>query len=157
MKHNKEFKDWYKYSVKLEKCVKALREKIKKLELDMADCTQKNLTLRKQNANLYGLNKKLVLNIKSLKKKIVEIKERYNKKIKKAQKFGVDALEMTLPRFDTELTYDYARDSTEGYVDDFNSNDSYDPDKHKNDFRAYKVSKPSRMMTIQDEDANKDH
>lgn len=138
LKHNKEFKDWYKYSIKLEKSIRALRIKIKDLEDDLADCTNKNQALRKQNANLYSLNKKMVSHTKSLKKKIVEIKERYNKKIQKAQKFGINALEMTIPRFDTEMTQDFRHDSINDDFDDFNSNDSYDPDRPKSNIQAYK-------------------
>lgn len=78
-------------------------------------------------------------NIKSLKKKIVEIKEKYNRRVKKAQKYGVDELEMTMPRFDTELTEDYRQDTYGGDFDDFNSNDSYDPDRRtsSNAYRTY--------------------
>lgn len=78
LKHNKEFKDWYKYSIKLETSVKSLRARIKVLEDDLEDCNNKNQNLRKQNANLYSLNKKLMVNIKDLKQKIVDTKERYN-------------------------------------------------------------------------------
>jgi hypothetical protein len=35
LKHNKEFKDWYKYSIMLEKSVKSLRSRIKVLEEDL--------------------------------------------------------------------------------------------------------------------------
>lgn len=140
LKHNKEFKDWYKYSIKLEKSIKALRNKIKCLEDDMAECNSKNQNLRKQNSNLYTLNKKLVSNVKGLKKKIVEVKERYNKRVKKAQQFGVGALEMTIPRFETDITSDYRQDTLENKdFDDFNSNDSYDPDRLAHGLRAYKT------------------
>jgi hypothetical protein len=139
LKHNKEFKDWYSYSKMLEKSIIALQQKIKNLESDSQSCTEKNLALRAQNANLYKLNKKLVVNIKMLKKKIVEVKEKYNKRVQKAQKFGINNLEMTLPRFETEHTYDYGGDSFEkdAYIDDFNSQDSYGPEILTQDIRAY--------------------
>jgi len=149
LKHNKEFKDWYKYAIKLEKSIKTLRSKIKTIEIDMDDCRHKNIQLRKQNTNLYILNKKLVSNTKLLKKKIIELKEKYNKRVKRAQKFGVDALEMTIPRFDTDVTYDYTKDDlAKDYIDDFNSNDSYDPDKLKNGVIAYKRFDKSKTVTL---------
>lgn len=156
LKQNKEFKDWYAYSKMLERSIKALRVKIKNHELDLASCTEKNLALRKQNANLYGLNKKLVHNTKMLKKKIVEIKERYNKRVTKAKRFGVNALEMTIPRFETEITYNYGGDGfdKEGYIDDFNSQDSYDQDKFKNEYRAYKDSSGMKMTITEEDLAN---
>lgn len=58
LKHNKEFKDWYKYSTKLETSVKSLRARIKVLEDDIEECNSKNHKLRGQNSNLYMLNKK---------------------------------------------------------------------------------------------------
>lgn len=113
------------------------------------NAVNKNLQLRKQNSNLYGLNRKLVLTTKSLKKKIIELKERYNKKIKKAQKFGLDTLEMTIPRFDTEMTYDLSKeDIPKEYLDDFNSNDSYEEPKAKNQISAYKNYGKSRTLLI---------
>lgn len=155
LKHNKEFKDWYKYSITLEKSIRALREKIKNLEDDLAECNKKNQALHKQNSNLYTLNRKLVSSTKSLKKKIVEIKERYNKRVKKAQKFGINALEMTIPRFETEVTYDYAKDALGDEFDDFNSQESYDPDKARDAYSAYKTNYLSKQLSVEStEDRN---
>lgn len=154
LKHNKEFKDWYKYATKLELSVKSLRKKIKDLETEMDECSQKNVQLRKQNSNLYALNRKLVLTTKSLKKKIVEMKERYNKKIKKAQKFGLDTLEMTIPRFDTDVTYDYStNDIPKEYMDEFNSNDSYGDAAFRMQTNAYESSKKSKTLLIDEGEA----
>lgn len=148
LKHNKEFKDWYKYATKLELSVKSLRKKIKTFETEMDECSKKNLQLRKQNSNLYALNKKLMLHTKSLKKKIVEIKDRYNKN-KERRKFGLDTLEMTMPRFDTEITYDYSReDFPKEYLDDFNSNDSYEDPTTKKQISAYKNFNKSKTLII---------
>lgn len=138
LKHNKEFKDWYKYSIKLEKSIKALREKIKCLETDSEECNNKNTTLRKQNANLYSLNCKLVKNVKMLSRKIVEVKEKYNRRVKRARQFGVNALEMTMPKFETEFSEDYRQDTMDKEFDDFNSNDSYDMEKRGNSINTYK-------------------
>ena len=138
LKHNKEFKDWYKYSIKLEKSIRALRVKIKWLETDIEDWNSKNSNLRKQNSNLYALNWKLVKNIKMLKKKVVEVKEKYNRKVKRAQQMGINNLEMTLPRYETELTDDYRQETIDKDFDDFNSNDSYDPEKRSSSINNYK-------------------
>lgn len=138
LKHNKEFKDWYKYSIKLEKSIRALRNKIKWLETDIDDWNNKNSNLRKQNSNLYSLNCKLVKNVKILKKKIIEVKEKYNRKVKRAQQMGINNLEMTMPRFETDLTYDYRQETAEKDFDDFNSNDSYDPEKRTSSINNYK-------------------
>jgi len=107
------------------------------LEDDLNVWNLKNEKARKQNVKLYSLNIKLVKNIKSLKTKIVEIKERYNKRVKKAQRYGVNALEMTLPRFDTELTEDYKTETIGREIDDYGSNDSCDGNVDR-DFRAYR-------------------
>lgn len=107
LKNIREFKNWYKYSLILEENIKELQHKIKWIAEDMEEGNRKNSHLRKQNSNLYILNKKLVLTVKKLKKKIVEVKGKYNQRVRKAQKYGVDALETTISRFDTELTSDY--------------------------------------------------
>ena len=129
LRHNKEFKDWYKYSIKLEKSIKALRIRIKTLETDMEEWNNKNSHLRKQNTNLYSLNAKLLNNIKALKKKNIDIKEKYNRRVKRARQIGVSALEMTMPRFDTDYTDMDRQDTLDKDFGDFDSNDSYDPDK----------------------------
>lgn len=46
LKHNREFKDWYKYSTKLETSVKSLRARIKVLEDDLEECNSKNQILK---------------------------------------------------------------------------------------------------------------
>ena len=119
----------------------------------MDEWNKKNAHLRKQNNNLYILNKKLVLTSKNLKKKIVELKERYNRRIKRAQKYGVDVLEMTIPRWDTDMTYDYSKDEFgREYIDDFNSNDSYELGKTNTHVVAYKNSGKSRTLLIDEGD-----
>jgi seryl-tRNA(Sec) selenium transferase len=105
--------------------------------------------------NLYQLNGKLVRNIKSLRKKIIEIKEKYNKRIRKAQKFGINALEMTLPRFDTELTDEERNDgdilrAIEGY----NSNDSYDQERPPSKVRAYRDAYGSKMQITENDEGH---
>lgn len=125
LKHNKEFKDWYKYSIKLETSVKSLRARIKVLEDDLEDCNNKNQNLRKQNANLYSLNKKLMVNIKDLKQKIVDTKERYNWRVRRAQQYGVNELEMTLPRFETEGDNEYRQITDDVDFEDYRSTESY--------------------------------
>lgn len=124
------------------------------MEDDLNTCNIKNQQFRKQNINLYQLNGKLVRNIKSLRKKIVEIKQKYNKRIEKARKFGVNALEMTLPRFDTELTDEERNecDILRG-LDDYNSNDSYDQERPQNDkVRAYKDAYGGKMQITENDE-----
>ncbi len=41
MKQNKEYKDWFQYSKKLEDAVKLLREKINQMEIENMDLTEK--------------------------------------------------------------------------------------------------------------------
>ena len=41
LKHNKEFKDWYKYAIKLEKSIKDMRARMKTYEAEMDDCREK--------------------------------------------------------------------------------------------------------------------
>ena len=126
LKHNKEYKDWYKYSTKLELSVKSLRARIKVLEDDHEACNTKNKNLRHQNSNLYQLNKKLLANIKDLKAKIVELRERYNRRVQRAKQFGVNELEMTIPRLETDGTDEYRQSHCEMDFEDYKSNNSYD-------------------------------
>ena len=74
---------------------------------------------------MFSLNKKLLFNIKELKQKIVEIKERYNRKVRRAKQYGVSELEMTMPRFETEGTDDYRQITDDMDFEDYRSNDSY--------------------------------
>jgi hypothetical protein len=92
--------------------------------------------------------------VKVLKKKIVEVKEKYNRKVKRAQQMGINNLEMTLPRFETDLTYDYRQDTGDKDFDDFNSNDSYDPDKRTSSMNNYKEFMQQTHGSLADKNLN---
>ena len=72
LKQVKTYKDWYGYAQKLEKSVKMLRVKIKKLEDDNRNYATKYMKLKNQNMGLYSLNEKLNLTIKKLNQKLKE-------------------------------------------------------------------------------------
>ena len=60
--------------------------------------------------------------------------------MKRAQQFGVNALEMTLPRFETDGNEDYRHSTYEDFAD-YNSNDSYNmkdegPNNNQNNFKT---------------------
>lgn len=62
---------------------------------------------------------------------------------------------MTIPRFDTEGTFDNYKDEyVKDYIDDFNSNDSYDPDKPQNNVVAYRNFNKSKTLLIDDDHLN---
>ena len=64
LKQVKTYKDWYGYSQKLEKSVKLLRSRIKKLEEERSDFNVKFNKLRTQNQKLYGMNQKFIDTVK---------------------------------------------------------------------------------------------
>jgi hypothetical protein len=72
LKQVKAYKDWYGYAQKLEKSVKLLRTKIKKLEVDRLESISKYTRMKTQNHNLYLLNEKLNQTIKKLNEKVKE-------------------------------------------------------------------------------------
>lgn len=72
LKQVKAYKDWYGYAQKLEKSVKLLRTKIKKLEEDRMESVNKYTKMKTQNQNLYMLNQKLNQTIKKLNEKAKE-------------------------------------------------------------------------------------
>ena len=72
LKQVKAYKDWYGYAQKLEKSVKLLRNKIKKLEEDRLDFVNKYNKMKTQNQNLYLINEKLNHTIKKLNERAKE-------------------------------------------------------------------------------------
>lgn len=60
---------------------------------------------------------------------------------------------MTIPRFDTDITYDYSReDFPKEYLDDFNSNDSYEDPTAKKQISAYQNFNKSKTLIIDEGD-----
>jgi sugar-specific transcriptional regulator TrmB len=77
LKQVKAYKDWYGYSQKLEKSVKILRTKIKKIEDEQIETNSKYNKVLNQNRSLYALNEKLNTSIKRLNEKLkIETKAR---------------------------------------------------------------------------------